>query len=154
MHDEAIPTLRAVPGIDLDHYCDQLIARFSSKAIRDTLTRQVVDGSDRIPKFLLPVIAEQLAVGRSIARGALVLAAWSRFLEGNADDGTHTAPQDKRLDDLRQAVAAEQRNPGAFLSYEPVSGDLGSNDALVAAFVRGRADLSDHGARATLQALT
>ena len=60
MHREAIPTLPECRASTWTAYCDQLIARFSSEAIRDTLARQVVDASDRIPKFLLPVLREQL----------------------------------------------------------------------------------------------
>jgi len=153
MHREAIPTLRPVPGIDLDAYCEQLIARFGSEAIRDTLARQVVDGSDRIPKFLLPVIREQLAAGRGIDRAVLVLAAWSVFLEGRTESGESTPAVDRRLDELRAAVAAEASDPGAFLNYAPVFGDLGSDPALREAFTRARGSLAENGARATIAAL-
>ena len=149
MHDEAIPTLQPVPGIDLDAYCDQLIARFGSEAIRDTLARQVVDGSDRIPKFLLPVVRAQLAAGRGIARAALVLAAWSVFLE------TEGAPAvDRRLPELQDAVAREAAEPGAFLDFTPVFGDLGSDATLRAAFIAARASLAENGARAAIEALS
>ncbi|GAA4344900.1 mannitol dehydrogenase family protein [Angustibacter luteus] len=154
MHHEAIPTLRDVPGIDVDAYCDQLIARFSSEAIRDTLGRQVVDGSDRIPKFLLPVVRDQLAAGRSIARSALVLAAWCRFLEGVDDAGAPISVQDKRIDGLLRAVAAEQDEPGAFLDYPPVFGDLGADPVLRAAFADARTSLQRHGARGAIKSLT
>jgi mannitol 2-dehydrogenase len=150
MHEEAIPTLRPVPGIDLADYCDELIARFSSEAIADTLARQVVDGSDRIPKFLLPVVAEQLAAGRSIDRSALVLAAWSRYLEGRTEAGASVAVVDRRIDDLRRAVSEERTTPGAFLAYRPVFGDLGGNPELVRAFVQARTDLEARGARGVL----
>ncbi|WP_028048467.1 mannitol dehydrogenase family protein [Cellulomonas sp. URHD0024] len=153
MHREAIRTLQDVPGIDLSEYCEELIARFSSEAIRDTLARQVVDASDRIPKFLLPVVRAQLAAGREISRCALVLAAWCRYLEGTTDAGATTAPQDKRLDELRHVVEAEASSPGAFLSYEPVFGDLGSNAVLRDAFVAARASLARDGARAATAAL-
>ncbi|KQR10989.1 mannitol dehydrogenase family protein [Cellulomonas sp. Leaf334] len=149
MHREAIPTLQPVPGIDLSEYCDQLIARFSSEAIRDTLARQVVDASDRIPKFLLPVVRAQLAAGREITRCALVLAAWSRYLEGAADGGI----TDTRLPELLQYVEAETRSPGAFLSYAPVFGELGSSTVLRDAFVAARASLAHDGARAAIAAL-
>jgi mannitol 2-dehydrogenase len=154
MHREAIPTLQAVPGIDLPEYCEQLIARFSSEAIRDTLARQVVDASDRIPKFLLPVVRAQLAAGREIDRCALVLAAWSRYLEGTTDGGATVEAQDKRLPELQRYVEAEQSSPGAFLSYEPVFGELGSNAVLRSAFVAARASLTRDGARAATAALT
>jgi mannitol 2-dehydrogenase len=154
MHREAIPTLRPVPGIDLDAYSAQLLDRFAGAAVRDTLARQVVDGSDRIPTFLLPVVRAQLAAGGSIAHAALVLAAWSVFLEGHAEDGTATPVVDRRIDLLRQAVAAERAAPGAFLDCAPVFGDLGRDDRLRDAFVAARASLTARGARATIAALT
>jgi len=153
MHREAIPTLQPVPGIDLSEYCEQLIARFSSEAIRDTLARQVVDASDRIPKFLLPVVRAQLAAGRGIARCALVLAAWCRYLEGATDAGLAITAQDKRLPELRKLADAERGGRGAFLSYEPVFGDLGSNPVLRDSFVAARASLAHDGARAAIAAL-
>ena len=57
MHDEAIPTLQPVPGIDLGEYVESLLARFGSEAVGDTLARQVVDGS-----------AVRIALGRRGAR--------------------------------------------------------------------------------------
>ena len=153
MHREAMPTLRPVPGINLDAYGEQLIARFGSEAIRDTLARQVVDGSDRIPKFLLPVVREQLAAGRGIDHAALVLAAWSVFLEGRTENGEPTPVADRRFDGLRAAVTAEASDPGAFLDYAPVFGDLGSDPTLRAAFIAARRSLAENGARASIAAL-
>ena len=153
MHQEAIPTLRAVPGIDLAAYCDELVARFSSEAIADTLARQVVDGSDRIPKFLLPVVADRLAAGGGIDRSALVLAAWSLYLEGRTEAGVPVTVVDRRLDDLRRAAADERTTPGAFLGYRPVFGDLGGHPDLVRAFVRARSELDARGARGVLAAM-
>jgi mannitol 2-dehydrogenase len=127
--------------------------RFGSEAIKDTLMRQIVDGSDRIPKFLLPVVRAQLASGGEIERSVLVLAAWSRFLEGVADDGSALSPVDKRLDELQAAVAGEADAPGSFLNYAPVFGDLGSDARLRAAFVEARALLAARGARGALEAL-
>uniref|UniRef100_UPI003749C9C4 mannitol dehydrogenase family protein n=1 Tax=uncultured Microbacterium sp. TaxID=191216 RepID=UPI003749C9C4 len=150
MHDEAIPTLRAVPGIDLDAYCDQLIARFGSEAIRDTLARQVVDGSDRLPKFLLPVVREQLASGGRIDHAALVLAGWSVFLEGRTETGEETPAVDSRLDELRAIVADD---PATLLDYAPVFGDLGRNPRLREAYLTAREALAEHGARGAIAAL-
>ena len=70
-----------VPGIDLAAYRHELIDRFASPAIQDTLARLIFDGSERIPKFLLPVVREQLASGGEIEHAALVVAAWSRYVE-------------------------------------------------------------------------
>ncbi len=151
MDQEARPTLGPVPGVDLDDYCAELMRRFCSEAISDTLARQIVDGSERIPKFLLPVIRDQLERGGPIGRSALVLAAWSRFLEGRADDGTELEPVDSRLSDLRAAVAREASSPGAFLDLSSVFGDLGSHDSLRRAFIAARAELHSVGARAAVE---
>ena len=56
-----------VPGIDLDRYKTNLIERFSNGAIRDTLARLCAESSDRIPKWLLPVVRDNLATGRRAA---------------------------------------------------------------------------------------
>lgn len=120
MHEEAEPTLDSVPGIDLAAYQEQLIARFSNRAIMDTLSRQIVDGSDRIPKFLMPVIADQLAVGGVPLRCALVLAAWqSCLLRGALDPQRRLITSDTRLETLEAAALADEDRPGAFLELVP-----------------------------------
>jgi mannitol 2-dehydrogenase len=151
MEREARPTLAPVPGVDLEDYCHELMRRFSSEAIKDTLARQVVDGSERIPKFLLPVVREQLRTGGSIGRSALVLAAWSRFLEGAADDGAPLEPVDRRLAELRAAAALEAVSPGAFLEMEAVFGDLGESERLRKSFLAARAELERFGARGAVE---
>src|SRR6185312_151307 len=53
---EATPTLSPVPGIDLDDYRRTLVNRFANPHVADSLARNGTDGSDRIPKFVLPVV--------------------------------------------------------------------------------------------------
>ena len=153
MRLEAIPTLQPVPGIDLDAYCRELIDRFSNEAVRDTLARLAFDGSERIPKFLLPVLRQQLETGGEIRRCALVLAAWSRFLEGRDENGDPTPIDDRRAPELIAAARAEHAEPGSFLDYRPVFGDLGANTRLRDLFVACRAALIERGARATISAI-
>jgi mannitol 2-dehydrogenase len=61
--EEAMPTLEAVPGIDLDRYTAEVVRRFAGPAIADTLDRICAEASDRIPQFLLPVLRANLASG-------------------------------------------------------------------------------------------
>ena len=66
------PTLEPVPGVDLDDYKHQLIERFANPEIKDTLARLCAESSDRIPKWLVPVIRHQLAHdgrGRPVGAG-------------------------------------------------------------------------------------
>jgi mannitol-1-phosphate/altronate dehydrogenase len=129
MRREAIPTLLPVPGIDLDAYCRELIERFGNEAVRDTLARLAVGGSDRFPKFLLPVLRRQLETGGEIRRGALVLAAWSRFLEGRAENGDPTPIVDQRATELIAACRRSAPNRGPSWTTGPSSGTSGPTRA-------------------------
>ncbi len=76
MDDEATPTLEPVPGVDLNGYKHTLIERFSNPEVRDTIARLCALSSDRIPKWVLPVVRQQLATGGEIRRSAAVVASW------------------------------------------------------------------------------
>ena len=154
MESEATPTLRPVPGIDLDAYRNELIHRFSNPAVKDTLARQMVDASERIPKFVLPVVREQLRLGGPVDRAALVIAAWARFLEGTDEQGEYIDTTDRRLDELRAAVRADHAEPGAFLDLADVFGDLGRNARFAAAYRQAREALQRSGARTAVLDLT
>src|ERR1700734_2860245 len=82
MNEEASPTLPPVPGVDLDGYKHTLIERFSNPQVRDTIARLCAQSSDRIPKWLLPVVREQLAVGGEIRRSAAGVASLGRYGAG------------------------------------------------------------------------
>lgn len=153
MRFEGIPTLLPVPGIDLDAYSQELIARYRNEAVRDTMARLAFDGSERIPKFLLPVLRAQLESGGEMRRCAFVLAAWSRFLEGRDEQGNPTPINDRRAADLSAAAQAEYAVPGSFLDYQPVFADLGANPRLREAFIASRAALIEFGARRAIASL-
>ncbi|RKR75190.1 mannitol dehydrogenase family protein [Frondihabitans australicus] len=147
MHAEAIPTLAPVPGIDLAAYCDQLLERFSSEAIADTLARQVVDGSARLPKFLLPVLRDQLAAGGPIERMCTVIAAWSIYLE--RDEGV----VDARHDVVVEAARQEPTAPGSLLLVADVFGDLGSVPRFREGYLAARETLLTAGPLAAIDAV-
>jgi len=151
---EATPTLHPVPGIDLDAYRKELIARFSSTAIADTLARQVVDGSERIPKFILPVVRAQLASGGEISRCVLVIAAWSIFLEGTTEDGQPIPLTDSRAQTLVEAVRSEAQHPGALLDIRDVFGDLGENERFRSAYLAARELIKVDGSIGAITSLT
>jgi mannitol 2-dehydrogenase len=86
-------------------------------------------------------------------RCALVLAAWSRLLEGRDEKGDPTPINDRRAADLIAAAQAEYNEPGSFLDYQPVFGDLGANPRLRDTFIACRASLIERGARETVLAI-
>ncbi|GAA4009951.1 mannitol dehydrogenase family protein [Deinococcus rubellus] len=152
MEHEATPTLKPVPGINLGEYRHELIDRFASPAIQDTLARLIFDASERIPKFLLPVVRDQLASGGGVAHAALVVASWAVYVEA-VGTGRFPALQDLRAEALSQAVGRESGQPGAFLDLTEIFGDLGQNERFKAAYLDARESLTVNGPLGALQAL-
>ena len=149
---EAIPTLPPVPGVDLADYRRTLIDRFSNPYIRDTLARLCAETSDRIPKFLLPTVRDNLASGGAIEQSALVLAAWERYAQGFDDAGHPIEVMDPMRDRLMAAAARQVDVPTAFLAQREIFGDLVDDDRFVQAYLRAAASLKTVGARATVEA--
>jgi mannitol 2-dehydrogenase len=153
MNLEATPTLAPVPGIDLDAYKHQLIERFSNSAVRDTVARLCAESSDRIPKWLLPVIRENLAAGRDVTLSAAVVASWARYAEGVDEQGEPIKVVDRLADTLQQIAAQQRENPLAFVENRELFGDLAIEPAFTEPYLNALNSLHSRGARATLEAL-
>lgn len=151
MDEEATPTLRPVPGIDLEEYKATLLQRFANPEIRDTLERLCVDTSDRIPLFLLPVVRENLEANRSVALSAAVIASWARFAEGTDDLGRKLKLVDPLAKTVVRAARRQRRRPIAFLDQEAIFGHLVSEYAFTAPFLEALTLMHELGVRAALQ---
>jgi mannitol 2-dehydrogenase len=152
MDQEATPTLAPVPGVDLEAYKHQLIERFANPEIRDTLARLCAESSDRIPKWLLPVIREQLASGGEVARSALVVAAWARYAEGQDEQGQPIEVVDKLREQLTERARRQRDEPLVFISDRDIFGDLIDSERFVLAYRSALDSLHGRGARGTLEA--
>jgi mannitol 2-dehydrogenase len=153
MDEEATPTLAPVPGVDLDDYKRTLIERFSNPEVRDTIARLCAESSDRIPKWLLPVVREQLAAGGEIGRSAAVVASWARYAEGVDEQGEPIEVVDRLKDTLMRNARRQRDDPDAFIAERDVFGDLVDDERFVAAYRSALASLHERGARATLESL-
>jgi mannitol 2-dehydrogenase len=153
MDKEATPTLAPVPGVDLDGYKYHLIERFSNPQIRDTIARLCAESSDRIPKWLLPVVREQLAAGGEIRRSAAVVASWARYAEGVDEAGQPIEVVDRMRDSLMELARRQRSDPDAFISNRDIFGDLIDKEPFVSAYRSALASLHERGARATLESL-
>jgi mannitol 2-dehydrogenase len=153
MNEEASPTLAPVPGVDLDGYKHTLIERFSNPQVRDTIARLCAQSSDRIPKWLLPVVREQLATGGEIKRSAAVVASWARYAEGVDEQGEPIEVVDRLADSLMQLARRQREDPDAFIANRDVFGDLVDDKRFVTAYRSALASLHQRGARATLESL-
>lgn len=153
MDKEATPTLQPVAGIDLDTYKHTLIERFSNEHVRDTLARLCAESSDRIPKWLLPVIRINLAHGGEIHRSAAIVASWARYDEGTDEQGNPIEVVDRLKDTLMAAAARQHQDPLAFISDREVFGSLIDDERFVKAYSEALTSLHDHGAKETLRSL-
>ena len=153
MDEEATPTLSPVPGVDLDDYKRTLIERFSNPGVRDTVPRLCAESSDRIPKWLLPVVRAQLKSGGEITRSAAIVAAWARYAEGVDEDGEPIEIVDRRAEKLTEIAKRQREDPTAFIANRDLFGDLADVERFVEAYTSALRSLHEHGARATLEAL-
>jgi mannitol 2-dehydrogenase len=153
LDEEATPTLAPVPGIDLRRYKGELVGRFANPQVRDTLDRIRENASDRVPRFLLPVLRDNLARGGEIRRSVAVLAGWARTAEGADDAGLPLALADPRAGELGARADRQAAEPLAFLADPDVFGDLAADERFAAAYRDTLASLRERGARATVAGL-
>ena len=153
MDEEATPTLLPVPGIDLPEYKQTLIERFANPGVRDTIVRLCFGSSDRIPKWLLPVIRANLTSDGPVRLSAATVASWARYAEGVDEQGEPIDVQDQLADTLIPIARSQRDNPTAFIENTEVFGDLATSGRFVQAYTWALDSLHRDGARATLETL-
>jgi len=153
MDAEATPTLDPVPGVDLAAYKAELIERFSNPEIRDTVARLCAESSDRIPKWLLPVVRIQLQRGGPVRLSAAIVASWARYARGVDEHGAPIEIVDRRREQITELAARAESDPLAFISNRDLFGDLAEHRPFVDAYLETLAALDERGARDTLEAL-
>ncbi len=153
LDEEAVPTLTGVPPAEIAAFRDAIPDRFGNPAIADTLERIATDASDRIPKFLLPVVRDRLARGEDVTLAAAVVASWARCLDGLDEEGELIAISDRRHDELMARVRHRRADPDAFIGDQAIFGDLAEHEGFAAPYRATLASLDAKGARATLAAL-
>ena len=83
---------------------------------QDTLARLCAESSNRIPKWLVPVVRSNLENDGEVRLSALVVAAWARYAEGVDEDGDAIEVVDRRKDAVMEraaAAAATTRSPSS-----------------------------------------
>ncbi len=153
MELEGSPTLPPVPGIDLAGYRQQLIERFSNSHVRDTVARLCAESSDRIPKWLLPVIRENLAAGRDARLATAVVASWARYAEGVDEEGKPIEVVDRMAETLTARAREQRSDPLVFVKDRELFGDLVDHEPFVTAYLTILSSLYEHGSRVTLERL-
>lgn len=115
MLEEAASTIPAAPGLDLDSYAKDLLARFANPALDHRLAQIAMDGSQKIPQRWLATRAERARAGMfspSIEQG---MRCWLAHLE----DGRYV--DDPMQDTLRAVLASH----GGEAAWPRIFGDGG-----------------------------
>lgn len=152
MHLEVKPLLPAIPGVDIDKYCDTLLERFSNPTIMDQITRLTLNGSGKLPQFIMPSIAEQITHGsRNFRRLTFCLASWFRYLNGVDEQGKPYSIDDPMADDLKIRAIEGGVKPFPLLDVKSLFGDnLRGDKAFVEELTSAMESIYLHGAMATL----
>lgn len=153
MNNEATATLLPVPGIDLDAYKNELIERFQNPEVKDTIARLCAESSDRIPKWLVPVINERLAQGLPVDISAGIVASWARYAQAIDEKGEPIVVVDQLRDQILESAAHQKENPLAFLENRKLFGDLIDNPNFTKPYLASLKSLWNVGAHATMSIL-
>ena len=149
--EEIIPIVPPVPDTDLDDYFALIERRFSNPKIGDTIPRLAQDGSNRQPKFILPSTADRLAQGADIIGLSLVSALWCRYFEGTTDSGNPIAFNDTNADKLHAAAKRAKDDPGAFLAFDEIFGQVAGSELFRRRFSHALSKLWTVGTARTLE---
>lgn len=150
--EEVAPTVAPVPGMSPQDYVALIERRFSNPRIVDTTRRVAFDGSARHPGFVLPIVRDQLAAGRSTEGLALVEALWARMCAGVREDGSAIEPNDPIWPHLSEAAEAARDRPAVWLEQRRIYGDLGASEPFVALFSAWLAYVWEHGCEDAMKA--
>jgi fructuronate reductase len=102
--NEIATTLRLPASVDPAAYRTALLTRFANPALRHRTAQIAMDGSQKLPQRLFAPALDRIAAGQAAPRIALGVAAWLRFLQGKADDGTALGLNDPQAVRLRHAA--------------------------------------------------
>ncbi|MGF6990469.1 mannitol 2-dehydrogenase [Lachnospiraceae bacterium PM6-15] len=153
MNQDATPTLSPLPGIDLDEYKKSLIERFSNAEVCDTVARLAAETSDRIPKWLMPIIAYQLQTGGDVKYAAAIVASWARYAEGVDEQGEPIDVVDNAKEQVMAAAAKQKDDSLAFLRQEAFFGNLVNEPEFTKEYLWALDSLHEVGAKETLSRL-
>lgn len=148
--DEVTPTLQPVPGIDVEQYKRTLVERFANPKIKDQLPRVSLNGSAKLPKWVLSSLRDKLEQKGAIDYISLTIAAWFRYLNGQDDQGNPITIDDPMADLLSERARSGGADPTSLLSLSELFGDLPQSSRFVDALTNHLHNLYELGAKETL----
>ena len=143
---------------DAAAYARRLEQRFANPALRHPLAQIARDASQKLPQRLLAPLRELRAAGRLAPFLTLAIAGWMRSSEGTSDErGRALVVEDPVLAawaGLPKAGLDAEDHVRQMMAFAPVFGDLGRDEALVAAVARDLALMRAEGVVAAARRVT
>ncbi|WP_312928085.1 mannitol dehydrogenase family protein, partial [Pseudescherichia sp.] len=153
MLNEQAPTLK-VKGVDLAHYANQLIARYSNPALRHRTWQIAMDGSQKLPQRMLDSVRWHLVHNSDFSLLALGVAGWMRYVGGVDEQGQAIEVSDPLLSTIQQAVNGSEEGESrvmALLGIEAIFGkELPQERAFMEQVQQAYQQLLAKGAKATV----
>ncbi|XTZ36615.1 mannitol dehydrogenase family protein [Salmonella enterica] len=153
MLKEQAPTLK-VTGVDLAHYADLLIERYSNPALRHRTWQIAMDGSQKLPQRMLDSVRWHLVHQSDFALLALGIAGWMRYVGGVDEQGEAIEVCDPLLAEIQQAVRSSAEGEArvrALLGIKAIFGnELPQETKFVSEVLNAYQRLLRDGAKATV----
>ncbi|WP_346293050.1 mannitol dehydrogenase family protein [Sphaerothrix gracilis] len=151
--DEVSSTLPPLPGIQLDRYKQTLIERFANTKVRDQLSRLCLNGSDKIPKFILGSLRDKLAQDGAITYLSFAIALWFRYLNGKDEQGQSLPINDPMATLLTEKALMGKDDPTPLLSISQIFGNLSNSREFITAVTHHLQQLYALGTQETVSRL-
>lgn len=153
--EDIAPSLQPPAGVSVIEYGESVLSRFANPAMGHRTLQVAMDGTQKLPQRVLHGMLDRRRAGASPRWGALVVAAWMRFVAGRADDGRELPLDDPLAGPVRAALAAAGEKPvdvvTALLGLRQVfPAELAGDEVVRDLIADWLGDLTAHGAAATI----
>jgi fructuronate reductase len=132
-NEEVIGSFIPPKELNVESYSKEIIERFLNPEIRHLLAQIAWDGSQKIQMRILPIIEDNIALGRSTKLLSLSMACWFEFICRALNNGNEIVdPLATTFADMPALLSKDTTEVvAAFLSIESVFGrDLKNNTSL------------------------
>lgn len=136
MDDEIMPEVEPPQGLDLADYAASLRQRFQNASLQHRTAQIAMDGSQKLPQRILPVIQQRLADNKPSERLIIVVAAWIAYMTGRGYEGIRPEvndPMAERVADLTENSGDASQLVRKLLGIEEIFGSDLPQDTIFSA---------------------
>jgi fructuronate reductase len=150
------PTLDPPAGVSVTEYGEEVLRRIANPAIDHRTVQVAMDGTQKLPQRLVGTVLDRRRQGALPAYAALCIAAWMRFVQGNADDGRPLPLQDPLAGTIQAALPASGEPRAVVDALLPLvsPAELVEDGEVVAEITGWLCALRRHGAADTIRRAT